>query len=377
MGRPLARVALAWLGLSCLVSAPAWSQEAFPPGPGDLIVTEFWYHVPPGAELGLVTSNERWLELCNVSERTLELEGVEVSGWRGEYEDHGNLEPTVARIGESVLLAPMESIVLILGVGLEDLPASWNAGTYLWDPGFYVRADGVLIDAVEVAAGPDDWSYDGWPVDPDYRGELPDDPLRSTALDRKHYDAGANDDPRNWCLAHHDWIVEGFPGMLGTPGAPNTACCVDGDRDGFNYCGLDGLVDTDPEHEDCDDLNPDTYPGAPEVCDGLDNDCDGALSDVEVDADGDGWMPCDADCDDADPAVFLHAHENCEDGRDNDCDELVDLDDPDCDVTLDGPPESTLECECRHGRAAPAPAGLLVLGLLAAALALRAGRRSR
>ena len=43
---------------------------------------------------------------------------------------------------------------------------------------------------------------------------------------------------------------------------------------------------------DCDDLDPLTNPGAAEVCDGVDNDCDGVLfSDVsgdESDADADG-----------------------------------------------------------------------------------------
>jgi len=93
---------------------------------------------------------------------------------------------------------------------------------------------------------------------------------------------------------------------------------------------------------DCDDNNPDVNPNAAEVCDdGIDNDCDGLVDgddpDCEgpppVDADGDGYA-ADVDCDDSNPAVNPGAAEVCDDGIDNDCDGLVDGDDPDC----EGPP---------------------------------------
>ena len=42
---------------------------------------------------------------------------------------------------------------------------------------------------------------------------------------------------------------------------------MDADGDGF------------ARSEDCDDRDPSTYPGAPEQCDGLDNDCDGTVDD--------------------------------------------------------------------------------------------------
>jgi len=106
--------------------------------------------------------------------------------------------------------------------------------------------------------------------------------------------------------------------------------CWDADGDGVDSCS-----------GDCDDLADQVYPGAPELCDGLDNDCDGVIPEDEADADGDGQMICEGDCDDEEPAIFAGADEVC-DGLDNDCDpatdELVDADGDDfsiCDGDCD------------------------------------------
>ena len=60
-----------------------------------------------------------------------------------------------------------------------------------------------------------------------------------------------------------------------------------------------------------------------------------------LDADGDGWLPCAGDCDDADPGVSPEAEELCN-GVDDDCDGRVDTEDEDvvsrveaCDGGLD------------------------------------------
>jgi len=92
---------------------------------------------------------------------------------------------------------------------------------------------------------------------------------------------------------------------LSAEGGESTA---DDDEDGFS-----------PADGDCDDGDETVYPGAEELCDGQDNDCDGQTADDEVDDDYDGWLVCGGDCNDLDETIYPGAEELCDD-LDTDCD---------------------------------------------------------
>jgi hypothetical protein len=105
---------------------------------------------------------------------------------------------------------------------------------------------------------------------------------------------------------------------------------------------------------DCDDADPSRGPHAEERCNAVDDDCNPAttfmldVNDSEDD-DGDGWPDANcrgivarrADCDDTDGSTYPGAPERC-DGHDNDCDGVVDerCSDP-SDAGIDGGPNAT------------------------------------
>ncbi|MBN2799973.1 MAG: putative metal-binding motif-containing protein [Deltaproteobacteria bacterium] len=160
---------------------------------------------------------------------------------------------------------------------------------------------------------------------------------------------------------------------------------LDHDGDGFGdpeiwvkACAMDKVIWV-ADNTDCNDLIPWTYPGAVEICDRADNNCNDLVDESPfaaptwyLDADGDGFgddgvsaVSCQApvdhvalpgDCLDTDDRVFPGADEVCN-HLDDDCDGLTDDDDPELllrtatewfrDVDSDGfgaPSRPTLSC---------------------------------
>jgi len=106
--------------------------------------------------------------------------------------------------------------------------------------------------------------------------------------------------------------------------------CLDEDGDDFvqPIQGCQPPYDN-PDLFDCDDYNAAIYPGAPEICDDRDNNCDGQINEgcPDLDEDNDGYSPFDGDCDDNDPNVNPGAIDWC-DQLNNDCDDQMNEDDP-------------------------------------------------
>ncbi len=137
------------------------------------------------------------------------------------------------------------------------------------------------------------------------------------------------------------------------PGAPEICDGRDNDCD-LVVPDLESDEDGDgfaPCHDDCDDLDDLSWPGAPELCDGVDNDCDGELAADELDHDDDGQPVCAGDCNDDNPWVFLDALELC-DEQDNDCDGL--WEDEEIDADGDGFPPCQGDCDDRFAEISPA-----------------------
>jgi serine protease len=114
-------------------------------------------------------------------------------------------------------------------------------------------------------------------------------------------------------------LVQAYSALKYDPGS-----CIDADDDGF-------CANMDPV--DCDDNDFTVYPGAPELCDGRDNNCDGVTDEGCptggcTDNDGDGWCVEDGDCDDYNPNVYPgHQDKRGRWGRDevdNDCNGIID-----------------------------------------------------
>ena len=285
--------------------------------PGDLVVSEFMADPSFG---GVPNYNAEWFEVYNASTANLNLNGLVVEsegdpgftvtgdlflqagahlvfGVNADRSSNGNVpidyeyEYSFTGVGEVALRRASDSIVLVYAGAVVD-EVSWNNAED-WDVAQNQahHVNGPLLD-------------NGW----------------------------ANDLAHNWCR----YVGTNAEGWGGTPGEPPTQLCsgssTDDDGDGFS--------ETDGDCDDTNDaVNPDAVDGveAPHGVAGDDADCDGRLDDGVCDDDGDTYTEVSGDCDDDNPAKNPGQTE-IPDGVDNDCNGCIDdLDDDedgwsDCDV---------------------------------------------
>ena len=183
----------------------------------------------------------------------------------------------------------------------------WDGDGATVAPGAEERCDGLDNDC--------DGQVAVWELDTDYDGQMDcvdtDDDGVST------YDGDC--DP---------WDGRIYPGALDDPSVCDG---LDNDCDGLDPWDADGDFDGHPDCQDtdmdgvstydgdCDPWDGPSSPNQPEVCDGLDNDCDGRVPDDELDEDGDLFRVCDGDCDDHDELTHPYAGED-DNGLDSNCD---------------------------------------------------------
>lgn len=204
--------------------------------PNDVLVTEIMTHPLERSE-----RDAEWFEVQNVSARNIDLVGWKiVSG----------AENTV--ISASVPIAPGERVVIAANsspTANGDIGADYAYGV---DVLHLDDADDLGLQVNGTTIFDVTWTS-SWPLT--YGATL--------TLDPDHFIASQARTSAYWC----DATTAFSDGDLGTPGATNDQCSnVDEDGDGYS-----------PDEGDCNDNSALVSPGADDVWDNLDNDCDGHI----------------------------------------------------------------------------------------------------
>lgn len=207
---------------------------------GDLSITEIMSNPAyVGDPLG------EWFEVHNDSDHTVVLNGLTIQSGAGESH----------QIESTDLLEVLPGDYFVLGINDKETTNGHAPVGYQYSDimlgnesdELSLWADSQLIDEV---------TWDDGATMPDASGA-------SMMIDEGTYGAVENDDPARWCASIYGW--SDVSGDDGSPMATNGLCAT-WDHDGDGWIGNDG---------DCDDSDPEVYPGAPELDYDKDYNCDG------------------------------------------------------------------------------------------------------
>ncbi|MCK6504528.1 FG-GAP-like repeat-containing protein, partial [Myxococcota bacterium] len=211
---------------------------------GDVLITEIM--VDPSK---VSDAYGEWFELQNLSGRAIDLVGWEIRSDDGD----------TLTITESLVVEHDDYVVL----GVED-DTSINGGAnvdYLYDRDDFSLSndsDALFVYVLDAVVSEVEYTS-SWPLTTGY----------SLNLDDKFGNASTVSDVDYWCEARRTY----GSGDYGTPGSSNSWCThLDHDGDGVTV-----------DDGDCNDNSAAAYPGADDLWDGIDNDCDDLVDNTSVD----------------------------------------------------------------------------------------------
>ena len=303
--------------------------------PGDVVINEVAWSGSAAA------AGDEWIELYNNTDQPVDLDGwviVDDQGYAGEATyaiaaaDCAGTDCTIPANGFFLIElddTAVDDIAADLLVGALDLDDAGDSLT-LKDE---LDAEIDFLDCAE--------ETNGW-----YAGAGAPTPLSMERVDPLgDGDLAANWDSNDPAVAQNG-TDSGGNAINGTPGQPNSATPVCEDNDSDGHCS----------DVDCNDDDILVYPGAEELCDQVDNDCDdqtdedfpevGDACDSDAPEDPDlcpnGVFECNPAQDGTICTGDVPTPEYCN-GVDDDCDQEVDEDWPQLGQDCDGPDEDTCE----------------------------------
>jgi MYXO-CTERM domain-containing protein len=303
--------------------------------PGDVVINEVAWSGSVAA------GGDEWIELYNTTDQPVDLDGWVIVDDQGYATEAAYAVSSAGCAGNDCTL-PAGGFFLIEAddSAVSDVDADLvMAALDLHDAGdsLTLKDDqDTVIDFLDCAE-----ESNGW-----YAGESSPTPLSMERVDPlADGDLAANWDSNDPLVARNG-TDSGGNAINGTPGQPNSAAPVCEDNDSDGHCS----------DVDCNDDDVHVYPGAPELCDQVDNDCDdetdedfpdlGQACDSASDEDQcpNGLYECNATQDGVECQGDVPTPELCN-GADDDCDQEIDEDWPQLGELCDGPDEDT----CQNG----------------------------